>query len=348
VPTTSRRLSTPARHRPNPWRRLALVLLALAGLALFALAALAMVPPPTGGLASHPNPAPDYAAATRRVAALQAQESTGFNPLCKTQLLTHGQKAARAIAFIPGYTNCPYEFRLLSQQFYDLGYNVLLVPAPYHGLADLMTTALSRLTAEDMVIYADELVDISGGLGDQVTLAGISQGGIVAAWAAQTRPDLDRAVLIAPAFGLKAIPGPLTVLATNATLLLPDAFMWWDPSHNDASPPPTLSPNGSQGYPRFSRHGLAQTVRLGFAVRARARSAAPAAGSLLVITNANDDAVDNSATGKVVAAWRAQGKTVDAYEFPANLHLVHNLVDPDEAGQRVDVAYPKLMALITP
>ena len=145
---TFRRLSTPARNRANLWRRLALVLLALLGLALLAVAALAVVPPPTGGLASHPNPAAGYAEATRRVAALQAQESTGFNPLCKTQLLTHGQKAARAIAFIPGYTNCPYEFRLLSQQFYDLGYNVLLVPAPYHGLADLMTSALSRLTAE--------------------------------------------------------------------------------------------------------------------------------------------------------------------------------------------------------
>src|SRR5207244_2730351 len=109
---------------------------------------LALVPPNLGALASHPNPAANYADAMQRVAALQAAEVGTYNPLCQTQLLTHGQKTARAIAFVHGYTNCANQFLKLGQQFYNLGYNVLLVPLPHQGLADVMTTEQSLLTAE--------------------------------------------------------------------------------------------------------------------------------------------------------------------------------------------------------
>ena len=321
-------------------------LLVVLALVVLVVGFLALVPPAAGDLASHPNPAADYAEATRRVAALQAQESTGYNPLCTTQLLTHGQKTARVIAFIHGYTNCPHQFLPLGQKFYDLGYNVLLVPMPYHGLSDLMTDALSKLTAEDMAAYADELVDISHGLGDRVTVAGLSQGGVVAGWAAQTRPDLDQAVLIAPGFGLKLIPTPLTVLAANVVLLMPDSYQWWDPLHDPKLPPPTLSPNGVQGYPRYSLHGLAQQLRLGFATEALARRAAPAAKSIILVTNANDLAVENSVADRVAETWRAHGGNVTIYDFPATLNLYHDLISPEQSLQRIDIVYPKLIQLI--
>ena len=47
-----------------------------------------------------------------------------------------------------------------------------------------------------------------------------------------------------------------------------------------------------------------------------------------------------------MAAWRAHGRAVSAFEFPASLGLVHNLIDPGETGQQVAVVYPKLLALI--
>ena len=303
------------------------------------MAYLALVPPPSADLASRPNPATNYADAVNRILALQTQESTGYNPQCVTQFLTHGQKTARVIAFVHGYANCPQMFTQLGQKFFALGYNVLIVPLPHHGLADRLTGDLTRLTAEELVSYADQVVDIERGLGDHVTLAGLSAGGVVTAWAAQTRPDLDQAVVIAPGFGLKLIPAPLTVLATNATLLLPDGFIWWDPVLQDRFTP-------LYTYPRFSRRGLAQTLRAGFAVRSLARRASPAARSILVVTNANDNTVDNTAVAQVVSDWRAHGGAVTTFEFPADWHLVHNLVDPGETGQRVDVVYPKLIELI--
>jgi pimeloyl-ACP methyl ester carboxylesterase len=334
------------RKRWSARRRIGVTLLGLLALSVVVVGYLAVVPPNLGAIVSRPHPAADYAEAVQRVTAIQAQEAVGYNPLCHTQLLTHDHKTARAIAFVHGYTNCPHMYLELGQQFYDLGYNVLLVPMPHHGLADIMTTELSKLTAEEMAAYSDQLVDISRGLADHVTIVGLSGGGVVAGWAAQTRADLDQAVLIAPAFGLKQIPGPVTVLADNVVLLLPDWYRWWDPLHNDKSPAPTLSPNGVQGYPRYSVHGLAQQLRLGFATRALARRTAPAARRIVVVTNANDSAVDNAAAAQVAADWSAHGGAVTRYEFPDDLHLVHNLVDPGETGQRVELVYPKLIELI--
>jgi len=319
-----------------------LVVAALAGVGF-----LANVPPNLGAIASHPNPVASYAEAIQRVTALQAGEATGYNPLCKTQVLTHGQKTARVITFIHGYTNCPNQFLQLGQQFYALGYNVLLVPMPHQGLADVMTTELSKLTAEEMAGYADELVDISRGLGDRVTMVGLSQGGVVAGWAAQNRSDLDQAVLLAPGFGLKLIPTPLTLLTANVALLLPEFYRWWgDLLKNDTSPQPPPSPDAVQGYPRFSIHGLAQQLRLGFAVRSLASRTAPAAHSIIVVTNGNDLAVENSITAEVVAAWRAHGASVITYEFPKDLGIDHDMIDPHRDDQEVAVVYPKLIELI--
>jgi pimeloyl-ACP methyl ester carboxylesterase len=325
------------------------ILLALA-LALLLLAAAAFNgrPPHIGGLASHPRPAADYAEAVQRVAALREQETSGYNPLCHTQLLTHGDQTARAITFIHGYTNCPNQFLQLGRQFYALGYNVLLVPMPHQGLADHMTNELSKMTAEEMAAYADQLVDIARGLGHWVAVAGLSQGGVIAGWAAQTRPDLDLAVLIAPGFGLKLVPARLTVLVTNLALALPEFYLWWDGLVRfGAAPPPPPGPKAVQGYPRFSIHGLAQQLRLGFATQALARQAPPAARAILVVTNGADLAVQNSLTDRLVSDWRAHGAShMVTYTFPASLQLDHDLIDPNRDNQKVDVVYPKLVELI--
>lgn len=303
--------------------------------------------PNIGVLASHPRPAADYADALQRVTARRALEEGRYNLLCHTQLLTHGQKTARAIAFIHGYTNCPNQFLMLGQQFHDLGYNVLLVPMPRHGLADFMTNEPSRLTAEEMTAYADDVVDIARGLGERVTLAGLSQGGVLAGWAAQTRADLDQAVLLAPGFGLKLVPTPLTVFTVNVALALPEVYLWWDSLVRfNRAPPAPPGPDEVQGYPRFSVHGLAQQLRLGLAVLARARQSAPAAGEIIAITNGADLAVENSVTARLVTDWRAHGAKITAYEFPPNLQIDHDMIDPHRDNQQTGLVYPRLIEMI--
>ena len=313
------------------------------GLVVIVVGYLAVAPPNLGALASHPQPAADYAEAAQRVAALQAQDTPGVNSECVTRFLTHGQKTDRVIVFIHGYTNCPQQFAQLGQQFYDLGYNVLMARMPHHGLTDRLTNDLTNFTAEEMVVFGDQLVDAAAGLGDHVTVTGLSGGGVVTGWLAQQRAEVDQAVLIAPGFGLKPIPAPATLLITNAVLRLPDSFSWWDPRHPDYGTGGAMA----HAYPRFSFHGLAQQLRLGFATRALAQRTAPAAGSILIVTLANDFSVDNAAAARVAADWRAHGSNVTAYEFPAALGLGHDLIDPGQPNQQVKVVYPKLVDLIT-
>ena len=331
-----------ARPRLRRWRRLGLTLLALLAILLALLALLALAPPNLGALRSQADPVADYAAAVARVSALQAEEAVLINPECATRLLTHGQRTARVITFVHGYTNCPQQFADLGQQFYDLGDNVLILRMPHHGLADRLTDDLTNFTAEEMAGVADLAVDLAVGLGDHVTFVGLSGGGTVAGWAAQQRPEVDQAVLIAPGFSLKAIPDPATQLFVNAVLRLPDSFSWWDP--RNPNPPPGGPMD--HAYPRFSLHGLAQQLRLGLAVRALARRAAPAAGRILLITNAADIAVNNTVAAQVLADWQAHGATVGSYEFPAELRLGHDLIDPGQGDQQVAVVYPQLVALI--
>jgi carboxylesterase len=310
-----------------------IAILLIAGLIL-------VIPRNLKDLASRPKPAGSYAEAVQRIQARQAGEAGLLNPMCRTQFMTHGDKVAQAIVFVHGYTVCPQQFLALGKEFYDLGYNVLIAPLPHHGLADRMTSEQEHLTAEELAAYADEMVDLARGLGEEVTMAGISAGGVTTAWAAQNRPDLDLAVIISPAFGFSQIPTSLTTVATNLFLTLPNSYQWWDPDLKSAGGPPFA-------YPRYSTRALAQTMLLGSAVRSAAGRDAPAARAILVITNANDTNVNNALTAQVVDQWRLRGtKGLRTYEFEAGLKLEHDLIDPDKPDHAVELVYPKLIELI--
>jgi esterase/lipase len=290
-------------------------------------------------ISSHPRPTHSYAEALQRVEILRAQEPPDMNPVCQLQLLTHDKKVDRAIILVHGYTNCPQQFRDLGQRFYDLGYNVLIAPLPHHGLADRMTDAHAQLKAEELAAYADETVDIAQGLGEQVIMMGISAGGVTTAWAAQNRSDIDLAVIISPAFGFKQIPTPLTAAMMNIYMFLPDSFVWWDPVLQ-AKAPPTYT------YPRYSKHALVQTLRLGFATQFEAKRLKPGAKKMVVVFNANDNTVNNALTMDVVKRWQAHDANLTMVEFEANLKLGHDLIDPTQPDQRIDIVYPRLIDLI--
>ncbi len=297
-----------------------------------------------GHYASHPNPALDYADAVKRVESLRSSE-VGFNLDCHTILMTHGDKAAKAIVFVPGYGSCPAAFKELGTQFYERGYNVLVAPLPYNGLADRLNTQQAKLRSEDLVRYTDQVVDIGRGLGERLTLVGTSAGGLVTGWAVQQRQDVDQAVLISPGFGFAAVPARLSKLTSRALTLLPNFYIW-EESVLDGNPPPDHS------YPRDSTHALAQILRLSLATQALARQKTPVISSILVITNLNDPGIDNGVTNEVVRIWSAHGNAdVQTYQFPIELHLGHDLTDLQQSDQNAvnvisTVVYPKLLEMI--
>lgn len=288
---------------------------------------------------SQPHPAANYAEAVQRVSTKIASE-VNFNPDSHTILMTHGAKTAKTIAFIHGYPSSPAPFKEISAQFFDRGYNVLAMTMPYHGLADRMNTEHEKLRAEDFIRYADSVVDIARGLGDRVTLAGISCGGLITGWAAQQRQDIDLAVLISPGFGFKAIPRFWTPLMAWAFRVLPNSYLWDDPQKKTDNP-------RSYNYLRLSTHVLGQILKLSRSIQLSTQRKAPAAGSIFVITNLNDPAVDNLVTEEVVNRWRTRwAKEVQTYQFAENLGLGHDIISVDDPNMNVAVVYPKLLELI--
>jgi pimeloyl-ACP methyl ester carboxylesterase len=290
-------------------------------------------------LSSHPRPVQNYTEAIQRVEILRAQEPPNMNPVCHLRLMTHDKKVDRAIVLVHGYTNCSQQFQELGQRFYDLGYNVLIVSLPHHGLADRMTEAQGQLKAEELAVYADETVDIAQGLGEQVIMMGFSAGGVTTAWAAQNRSDIDLAVIISPAFGFKQIPTPLTAAVMNIYTWLPDSFVWWDPVLQAEAPPVYT-------YPRYSKHALVQILRLGFATQMAAQRMQPSAKKIVMVFNPTDESINNELSMDIVKKWLAHDANLSTYEFDANLKLHHDLIDPTQPYQQINIVYPILRYLV--
>ncbi len=290
---------------------------------------------------ARPNPAKNHKEAEQRIQAIQAQEASHLNPLCQTEFLSNGTKAERAIVLVHGYTNCPQQFTELGRLFYQKDYNVLITPLPYNGLADRMTEAQARITAGQLATYGDKVVDIAQGLGDRVTIMGFSAGGVVTGWAAQNRKDVHLAVLISPSFGYAQVPPEFTLQTMRIFSILPNAFIWWDSTLKEEIGPP-------YAYPRISTHAVTQILQLGFGLQSQARISRPRAKSIQIVTNASDNVVNLHLIEQVVELWRGKAASqVHTYQFPAELNVGHDLIDPNQADQRTDVVYPKLLELAT-
>lgn len=303
-------------------------------------AALFFLPVDTGGIVSRPDPAQDYETAKARFDALDSDPAQPVSELCKPQLLDHGQKTQKVVVLMHGVSSCPRAFVDFAPLLHERGYNVLVVRMPENGYADRATDALADMTAEGLAQFADESVDIATGLGDEVVVVGISAGGTAAAFAAQNRQDVSRAVMLAPFFGLAGFGPTVNRALMRAMLILPSVSIWKDPILRDRYE------GMPHAYQRQETRGIGEIMRLGFATYQEAREAAPKAGALVVVTNDADQAVSNSVTDAFVEAWRADGRDVTTYVFGAELGLGHELIDPLEPGADPALTYPVILDLI--
>jgi pimeloyl-ACP methyl ester carboxylesterase len=192
-----------------------------------------------------------------------------------------------------------------------------------------------------MAATASEALMIAAGLGEKVTVAGLSLGGILAGWLAQFRPGVDRAVLIAPLFGAPIVPEWFSDLLGFVADNMPSAFIWWDRKAKAESAGPPYA------YPRFPTHAYGEMLRLGHEVKNAARREAPKAADIRVVVNLADPALNNAATFRLVDAWRRHAVGVKTYEFPRELGLAHDLISPEQPYARTAETYPVLIRWIT-
>ena len=284
-------------------------------------------------------PAAGYDDATARARLLQDRDGADVNPVCRTKLHTHGAKTAQAFVLLHGFTNCPQQYVRMAEELHADGHSVIVPRYPYHGL-DVMTDEIRRLTAEQLVETASAAVDIACGLGERVTVLGLSLGGMLATWLAMHRPELAQVVVIAPALGTTAVSQRVTRPFIGSVSLVPNFYRWGDPARK-GSPPDV-----AHAYPRISSRAFAQLLRLGVIVGREAGTHLPQAASVLLLLNPSDETVDNHVARALFGGWRARGAPVTLYEFPADLGLIHDLIDPAQPAQQVDRVYPMLYDVI--
>jgi pimeloyl-ACP methyl ester carboxylesterase len=282
-----------------------------------------------------------YADSMERITDLQRREvaDARINPACYSISLEHGHATPRAVVFLHGITSSPFQFRQLGEFFFSRGYNVLIPRMPRHGYLDRLTDDPARLTRTELQAYAADAVDIGRGLAEHLTIAGLSVGGVLAAWCAQTRSDVELAVPIAPAFAPYGVPFSLVPLLARLAGTVPNLMMWWDPIKRQKVGPPC-------SYPRFSTHAMAESFLLGLDVYRAASDHSPVARSILTVANPLERSVNNQATRAVVRRWRAHTSNVRDFTFGRQVGRLHDIIGPYQPEARTDYVYPILFDLI--
>lgn len=293
-----------------------------------------VVPAPTTGLESKPNPATDFAAGMARLQAIRAEEEK--QPLldvCHTQWKTHDRRVEKVVVFYHGLTNCPAQFGPLADVFFQRGYNVIIARHPYHVYADRDPAHLASLTALGYRDMADASIDAAHGLGEQVYVVGLSGGGTVAAWATQYRNDVTRSVMLAPFYGSGFMPAFINRFGINLLTRIPNITM----------PGTTIIP---YAYPGNTTRAMGETMLLGEAVHRLAGNMKPATTSLALLINENDRTVNNAMAIEVMNAWARTGITEEIYVMPASLGLPHDIIDKNQPEGDFDLVYAAVIDIV--
>lgn len=293
--------------------------------------------PPVPALAGAP---PSYDAAVRT--ALGIVGSDAADPAIESEaiphLYTHGRPVEHCVILFHGFTNCPKQFDELARGFYERGCNVWLPRLPLHGFKNRLTDALANLTVADLQGCADEAFWIARGLGARVSALGLSLGGAMALWLAQTRP-IDLAVPVAPFLIPKSFPEKTGSLAAHVLYTIPSMYFWWDPLLKEKCLP-------LYAYPGYPTHALAELVFFGDDIFANAATNKPRARDCVLVTNANDNAVNNHTSRKLIAQWNRGGagyrETVLTNLEPPR----HDIIDPTTYPQGRTLVYPTLERIV--
>jgi pimeloyl-ACP methyl ester carboxylesterase len=310
----------------------------LAGaLAIIVLAQL--VPVSLRGLDAVPAPTRTYEEAKRRFAALADQPEAIIHPRCVPYVLDHGKRVAKSYVLVHGISNCPYSMLDFAPRLHGLGHNVVIARMPFNGHLDNGTDALRHIKAEELREFADACIDIAAGLGERVHVVGISAGGVIAGWMAQNRSEIDRALLVAPAFGLSSLGTGLNAALLRLILFVPDLSIWKDPIRR------ARGESRPHSYKRMSTRGMGEVMRLGLGTLRQAKRRRAGALSVTVAMNAADTVVDPALPDRLAREWEIKSVPVTRYTFPREWKLPHEMIDGTQEGANISISHPKLAEL---
>ena len=292
-------------------------------------------------LAAVLGPTVGYGESLDRIRRLQARDDATIQPVCRTALYDHGRPTDLAVVLFHGFTNCPAQYALMARKLHARGCNVLVPRYPEHGDVNRMTTRLEGLTAERMTAAASEAIEAARGLGRQLAISGLSLGGVLCAWLATQRSDIDRIVSFAPALGIAALPYPLNVFAAGLMRALPASlYAWWNPALKEKITP-------SHAYPRYPVRTLGECYLIGeWAIGAQAPLPGRGGTQVTFALNPRDPAVNNDVAVQLSQHWNDSGMLSSSVAWLDGFPAMHDVVEPENPHECIATCYPPLIDLI--
>ena len=270
---------------------------------------------------------------------LVARDHPGIAQNGRTIALVHGARRRRAIVLLHGLSTTPAQFERVAHDLFERGHNVLVPRMPKHGHVNPLSTALARLRSDDLYEAATQYVAVAQELGERVTFAGFSLGGLMTSWIGQ-HYAIDRCVPIAPFFGVALIPNRFMGAVAEQLLRLPNRFHWWNPILRERGP--------ANGYPRYATHAIGQMYRLTREVQQSAAAAPPRAAEIVLVSNRMEAAVNNYTIRRLYKSWRRQRPGAVELVRITGLPLSHDIVSPLRPWRLADRVHPHLLGAIDP
>ena len=276
------------------------------------------------------------------VARLQSHDGPDVVPVCGTQFLSHGERTAQCVLLLHGYTNAPAQFREIAAAYSDAGANVLVPRIPFHGLADPFNRELSGLTPEVLASFTSQAVAAAEGLGEQLTVAGLSLGGLLTAYAAKNFDSVNTAIMIAPFMQPKAVPRWIDAPFDAAMRNLPDVYSWWNPKLHEAEV------RGTYAYPKFSLKAVAAMIAFRRQIESDPARRTNRAKLVRLIVNDHDIAVRNDVARTVTSEqFPDLAEVIDVAVLEASLGLTHDVAEPNgDNRDKMDAARTNLWPLL--
>ena len=283
----------------------------------------------------------DFDTALDALRVLKTRDSLVHFEVCHSHVLHHQEKRPHCFVLLHGYSNCPKQFLELGEQLFARGHNVIIPRMPYHGYKNRLTSEVLKISAEDLLKITGRSVAAAKGLGEEVTLIGLSMGGLLTAFFAQCSQHVDRALTISPFFGIYGMTANQLRRVGMLSLIAPNRYHWWHPELKDEAPGPP------HAYPRLATRNIAELLRISFSLFKRAQQAEiPSCKQLLYLENLGDQSIDNQRFHDFLDIWRDKGLEVTGITFSEELGLPHDIIDNSQPLQQVGMVYGRVLELL--
>lgn len=281
-----------------------------------------------------------YARAQERLKWFEERDRRGhIGELGRTLVYDHGRRTERATLLLHGLSATPRQFSAVAQALYERGHNVFVPRLPRHGHSNRLSEALATMNAEQLEACANDSLEIVRGLGERVTVAGFSLGGLLAAYLGQSA-HVQRAVAISPFLGIAFMPNLFRLPLARWVLARPNRFYWWDPFLRERQLP-------EHGYPRFASHAIAHGLTLAHEVIESAGKDAPMADELVLVLNPRDSSVNRRAIMRLGAQWlKRKPRGVTVHRLRGVPPFLHDIIEPKRYPAVSQRVMPVLVELI--